>query len=90
MRAADLQSLIEFQGYQCALSGRPLSPDDCELDHCVPLSRGGQHVRDNVQLVTSAINRAKGAMTSDEFVQMCVDVAVKAGRVGASHYSYCG
>jgi hypothetical protein len=90
MKVADLKSLIEFQEYKCALSGRPLTPDDCELDHCFPVSRGGQHVRDNVQLVTTDINRAKGPMTSDEFVEMCVDVALRSGRCVSSGYRYTG
>ena len=46
------------------------------LDHVVPLSRTGRdgHRLDNVQLVTSEANRAKGAMDAEDFLQLCRDV----------------
>lgn len=39
-----------------------------ELDHVVPLSRGGGHVYGNVQLLCRMCNGAKGALTMDEFI----------------------
>jgi 5-methylcytosine-specific restriction endonuclease McrA len=75
MRAAQLQLILESQGIKCALSGRELRPDNCSLDHRTPLSRGGQHVIENVHLVSEEVNRAKGSMTVEEFVAMCCDVA---------------
>lgn len=32
-----------------------------EVDHIVPLSRGGEHLPDNLQVVTASYNRSKGA-----------------------------
>lgn len=32
-----------------------------EVDHIIPLARGGKHHPDNLQLLTAAENRAKGA-----------------------------
>lgn len=60
-----------------------LSPNDCELDHMMPLSRGGLHTRDNVQLVAAMVNQAKGAMNCDEFIQLCVDVATHSASVAS-------
>lgn len=81
MKAADLQSILETQRYKCALSGRTLTPENCTLDHRVPLARGGTHSIDNWHLVTDEVNRAKGTMTIEEFVAMCCDVARTSGWV---------
>lgn len=70
-----LREILETQGYKCALSGDELTPDACSLDHKQPLSKGGSHTIDNVQLVTPEINRMKGSMTMDEFILMCMKVA---------------
>ena len=80
-RQRELLQLLERQAYKCALSGRPLTPDDCSLDHVTPVSRGGEHVIDNIQLVTRAINTAKHTMTNEEFISMCCDVAKASARL---------
>lgn len=74
--AKRLHELVESQGFACALSGRPLTPDTAELDHITPLSRRGRNTIDNVQVVHQQINRAKGTMTQDEFVAMCQEVTL--------------
>lgn len=70
-----LFELLKKQEYKCALSGRELSPDNCEADHVIPVSRGGSNTMENIQLVRSEVNAAKGTMTLDEFISMCNDVA---------------
>jgi 5-methylcytosine-specific restriction endonuclease McrA len=70
----DLRTLLDTQGFRCALSGRPLTPSNCSLDHIIPLSRGGAHTLDNVQIVRDEVNRAKGQMTDDELFGLCVDI----------------
>lgn len=69
-----LLRLLEKQSHQCAITGRTLTPDNCVLDHIVPLSDGGRNVRSNVQLVTQEANAAKGQMSMDAFVSLCHDV----------------
>ena len=70
-----LRDLAEKQEWKCALTGRPLAPDSTtELDHVQPLSRGGEHVIGNVQLVCKDANRAKGKLTTGEFVALCAEV----------------
>lgn len=71
---ADLLNLLEVQRYQCALSGRLLEPANAAMDHVLPVSRGGRHSIENIQLLEKAVNRAKGTMTNDEFLAMCRDV----------------
>jgi phenylalanyl-tRNA synthetase beta subunit len=38
----ELREILDRQNYKCALTGRPLTPDNCAMDHIVPLSRGGK------------------------------------------------
>lgn len=70
-----IRAMVESQGYTCALSGVPLTPAIAVLDHIIPLSRGGLHTIDNAQVIADYINKAKGTMTQDEFIAMCVAVA---------------
>ena len=73
--AADLKKLLEMQGYKCALTGVRLEPKTAELDHKIPLSRGGTNDLGNLQWLSREVNRAKGAMDNDEFIAMCKRVA---------------
>lgn len=38
------------------------------IDHRIPLSRGGEHSFDNLQMICEICNRAKGASTEAEFL----------------------
>jgi 5-methylcytosine-specific restriction endonuclease McrA len=67
----EIRELIEKQCYKCALSGVPLDPDNAELDHIVPVSDGGDHSIDNLQVLHKVVNRMKGAMSNEEFVKWC-------------------
>jgi len=63
-----LRAILEQQQYRCALSGVVLSPDCASLDHIHPLSKGGRHVINNVQIVHPVVNSLKGEMTQVEFL----------------------
>ena len=39
------------------------------VDHIVPLSRGGKHVRENLQILCVRCNCSKGAKTNEEFAE---------------------
>jgi hypothetical protein len=54
-----------YKNPRCALCERNC---DLQIDHMVPVSRGGKSVRDNLQLLCSSCNMAKGSMTMDEFM----------------------
>jgi 5-methylcytosine-specific restriction endonuclease McrA len=69
-----LLKLLQQQEYKCALSGRELTPETADIDHIKPLAKGGRHSADNVQVIHSHVNRAKGTLLPDEFVQMCREV----------------
>ena len=70
----NVMQLLEHQAYRCALTGRPLTPQIAALDHVVPIRRGGEHVIENAQVLHKDVNRAKGALTADEFIELCHDV----------------
>lgn len=70
----DILRLLEQQSYRCALSGRGLLPSTTALDHTMPMSRGGRHVVGNAQALQKEVNRAKGTLTNEEFIQICREV----------------
>lgn len=70
----DLLQMLQAQAYRCSLSGRVLTPANAALDHILPVSRGGHHVIENVQILDKQVNRAKATMTNEEFVAMCREV----------------
>lgn len=73
--AEALRSLLEIQGYRCALTGERLSPDTAELDHKVPLAMGGTNDLGNLQWLCRDANRAKGTMDNEAFIKLCAAVA---------------
>ena len=73
--AVALKHLIEMQGYKCALTGVKLTPKTAELDHKTPLSEGGTNDLDNLQWVERSVNRAKGTLTNEEFIEVCKRVS---------------
>lgn len=75
VNAGSLYRLLEKQKFKCAYSGRELKPNNSQLDHIIPLSKGGSHDIDNCAIVTSEVNKAKGVLSLDEFIEMCKSVA---------------
>lgn len=68
-------NVVETQKYKCALTGRALTPDIAALDHCIPVSRGGSILdAENLQVIHSDVNAAKGTMTNSEFIALCREV----------------
>ena len=76
---AGIEQLIKKQGYKCAMTGWDLTPADAHGDHIVPLSQDGSHMMANMQIVHAKVNRAKGTMSRDEFIDLCVAVAKFSG-----------
>jgi 5-methylcytosine-specific restriction endonuclease McrA len=71
IKASELLTLIDEQGYRCALTGRELTPDTSAVDHINPVSKGGDHAISNMQVLHRQVNQAKGTMTQSEFIAMC-------------------
>jgi 5-methylcytosine-specific restriction endonuclease McrA len=62
------QRLYAAQQGRCACCKRKLG-DAYDMDHIVPLARGGTNTDENIQLLTSRCNRQKGAKHPVEFMQ---------------------
>lgn len=58
--------LYEMQGGLCFWTGDPLG-DKFEVDHIVPISKGGAHSTDNLCLATVWANRSKSDLMPDVF-----------------------
>lgn len=71
----EVLELLEKQRFECALSGRELTPETAVLDHVIPVARGGEHRIENAQVLDAEVNRAKGTLTNDEFIELCRLVA---------------
>ena len=80
--------ILGAQSYRCALTGRHLQPEDASLDHIVPVSRGGPHLLENVQVLHTAVNRAKGALTTAEFISLCHEVAAWADHLRDQEHAH--
>lgn len=78
--AGELMSRLQLQQFRCALTGDRLTPEVARCDHVIPVSEGGSNRIDNLQWVTDDVNRAKGVMSQDAFISMCIKVAKWARR----------
>ncbi len=59
---------------RCAYTGKKLDRT-AQVDHKVPISRGGTNDASNIHWVTSDANWVKRDKTHDEFVAICSDIA---------------
>jgi hypothetical protein len=80
IKVPEIMALLERQNFRCALTGQHLNPSNASLDHVIPVSRGGAHTIENMQVVLTSANHAKGTMTQDEFIQLCREVVAGADR----------
>lgn len=55
---ADLNTVLERQGYRCAYCPYRII-HDFQLDHITPVSKGGGHVLSNIQFVCRLCNQSK-------------------------------
>lgn len=78
VRQSDLMSLVESQQYRCALSGIELTPQTAALDHIVPVASGGEHTIANLQWLNCEVNRMKGMLSIETFVDICRRVTATA------------
>lgn len=66
---AEIEEFINSQGTvkMCYLTDSMVKLEDVELDHKVPINRGGTFSLDNVGITSKHLNSAKGIMTDEEF-----------------------
>lgn len=68
VKRVSLKSVISKCGDCCQYCGADTSHGNRQIDHILPLSRGGTHEESNLQVLCAKCNRAKSAMTMEEFV----------------------
>lgn len=72
-----LRLLFEKQEGRCNLSGEPVVlGDDSQLDHIVPVCKGGPDSLGNVQWTIGRYNAMKGALAVADFARSCLNVAI--------------
>lgn len=74
-----LMEKFSRQGFRCFFSGLQIDRQDASIDHVHPISKGGKHEEQNIELVHAVINRMKGSLTAGEFIAWCVKVAIHSG-----------
>lgn len=63
----DIRAMYDAQNGKCAVCFTDISRY-YEVDHVLPLSRGGSNSPGNLQLLCLRCNRSKGSKTMDEFI----------------------
>jgi len=66
IKLVDREAVFERDGHTCVYCG---STENSELDHVVPLSRGGPHCEDNLVVACRRCNASKGAKLLEEWEQ---------------------
>lgn len=67
MSARELSEWLIAQPKVCHWCG--IKCERCEIDHIIPLSKGGKHERHNLVIACPTCNRRKGARDPIEFAQ---------------------
>lgn len=68
--------------FTCVYTGDTLDwkdPAGFQWDHIIPKSKGGEDTLENLQIISTDANQAKGSMTHDEFIELCKKVAERHG-----------
>lgn len=77
----ELRIIWDRQQGLCALTHRPMVMEYADVDHIIPVSRGGSHDNSNLRWTWDRANEAKGNMMDEEFVAMCTQIAEAFGRM---------
>ena len=64
----EVKAWIDAQSPVCSYCAIELSSDQIQLDHVIPLSKGGSHTIDNFAISCKSCNCSKGNKTLEEFI----------------------
>jgi hypothetical protein len=71
----NLKEIYKSQDGVCPYTGRKIHlGQEAELDHKMPVCRGGKGEKENLQWVHRKVNRAKGDMSEEEFLDLVREV----------------
>jgi 5-methylcytosine-specific restriction endonuclease McrA len=71
---AEISSLWKKQRGTCPITGRRLNRESAQLDHIIPLKKGGSDLVENLRWVHRDVNYAKRDLLDAEFFRLCSDV----------------
>lgn len=57
----DLRVVYEQCGGLCGICAQPVSREEFQIDHIIPVSKRGPHLLENLQIAHAACNSSKGA-----------------------------
>jgi 5-methylcytosine-specific restriction endonuclease McrA len=72
----ELASLWKIQRGMCVLTERRLNRQNCQLDHIIPIVRGGSSTIENLRWVHRDVNYAKRDLFDEEFIALCQEVTL--------------
>lgn len=84
LNARNILRLLDHQNRRCALTGQKLTPGTAALDHIVPVCHDGEHCIENAQVLHKDVNRAKGTLTNEQFIQLCREVVAYVSKTALS------
>ena len=67
--ASDLRNILKAQGHRCGYCRCDLRKTEKNIDHIVPLARGGSNDRTNLQYLCAFCNKSKGAKDPIDFAR---------------------
>ena len=74
------EAIEHLGGYQtrCYLTGRHINikKDDFQLDHIIPVSRGGTNELSNMGITIPQVNQMKSDLTVDELLGLCKEILI--------------
>ncbi len=73
-KCAEISRLWKTQRGICPVSGRRLNRKNAQLDHIIPLKRGGNSSIENLRWVHRDVNYAKRDLLDSEFLSLCLEV----------------
>ncbi|GBF49463.1 HNH endonuclease [Leptospira ryugenii] len=76
LRASHIRELLKKQEYRCYLSGVELNPDNVDIEHIVPLGKGGLHELTNLCLIERSFRELKRYHTVEEIKDLCQKVVL--------------
>lgn len=85
------QMLYDAYGQPCKYCGRTMTVKNMQLDHIVPLSKGGDSTLENLQIICKTSNAMKGSLDEENFLmlldwlktipeEMAKDIAIRLSR----------
>ncbi|TGL76902.1 HNH endonuclease [Leptospira jelokensis] len=71
LRAGHIRKLLNDQNFRCFISGLELTYENVEIEHIIPLSKGGKHELTNLCLIDKSLKELKRFKTKEEIIKLC-------------------